>query len=72
MSRTLFTNDSTLLGDKISQALSTVGITQDRVSSWLGAPCGCRERQEKLNLLHNWAKRFFAGKPYDLLRILND
>ena len=45
-----------LLGDRISSALSLVGITEDRVSSWLGRPCGCSRRREKLNKLDIWAR----------------
>ena len=43
-----------LLGDAISSALSAVGITEDRVSKWLGRPCGCGARKEKINSLHRW------------------
>ena len=46
-----------LLGDAISSALSAVGITEERVSKWLGKPCGCGARKEKINNLHRW----FAG-----------
>lgn len=45
------------LGDMVSSALSTVGITPERVSEWLGQPCGCAERKEKLNNLSRWAKQ---------------
>ncbi|MFA5398631.1 MAG: hypothetical protein WC346_21635 [Methanogenium sp.] len=45
-----------LLGDNISFALSTVGITEDRVTNWLGRPCGCGRRREKLNQLDIWAR----------------
>lgn len=44
-----------LLGTRISQALAKVGITEQSVSTWLGSPCGCSEREEKLNQLHLWA-----------------
>ena len=46
-----------LLGDAISSALSAIGITEERVSAWLGKPCGCGARKKKLNDLHAW----FAG-----------
>jgi len=46
-----------LLGDAISSALSAIGITEERVSAWLGKPCGCGARKKKLNDLHTW----FAG-----------
>lgn len=49
------------LGTKISEALSLVGITEDRVSHFLGAPCGCKERAEKLNRLSQWATRVVRG-----------
>lgn len=49
------------LGDMVEKALSTVGITEERVGKWLGAPCGCKERQEKLNRLGAWVKSLFSG-----------
>ena len=49
------------LGDHISQALSLVGITEDRVSQWLGN-CRCLERREKLNWLGSWSKQVLKGK----------
>jgi hypothetical protein len=49
------------LGDKVEQALKTVGITEERVSRWLGRPCGCRGRKEKLNKLGNWMARVLGG-----------
>lgn len=39
------------LGDRISQALSLVGITEARVSKLLGRPCGCSKRREAINQL---------------------
>ena len=50
------------LGDRVSEALSLVGITPDRVSAWVGGPCGCEERREKLNALGGWAARVLAGR----------
>lgn len=50
-----------LLGDHIEEALTSVGITSDRVSKFLGRPCGCKERKEKLNRLHAWAIRVMGG-----------
>lgn len=44
------------LGDLIEGALSKVGITHDRVDAWLGRPCGCAERKERLNRLFSWAR----------------
>jgi hypothetical protein len=51
-----------MLGDLLESALSRVGVTKDRVERWLGRPCGCAERQEKLNQLGYWAKSVLAGK----------
>lgn len=39
------------LGDRVSQALSLIGITEQRVSKLLGRPCGCGKRREALNRL---------------------
>lgn len=50
------------LGDVIESALSAVGVTKERVEAFVGRPCGCRERQEKLNALGAWAKRVVGGK----------
>lgn len=50
------------LGDVISEALAVIGVTDDRVSRFVGAPCGCRERREKLNALSVWARRVLAGR----------
>jgi len=50
------------LGDKVEAALKLVGITEERVSRWLGKLCNCPERREKLNQLGNWAARVVRGK----------
>lgn len=60
------------LGSFISSALSHVGITEDRVSSWIGAPCGCKERVEKLDQLHAWASRIMVGKLENAKRYLEE
>lgn len=51
-----------MLGDTISHALAIIGITEQRVSRWIGAPCGCKERQDKLNALGYWAIRVLKGQ----------
>lgn len=51
-----------MLGDSLERALTRVGITHDRVENWLGKPCGCVERKEKLNALGAWAARVMSGK----------
>lgn len=60
-----------LLGDVVERALSKLGISEEKVSKWLGRPCGCPERKEKLNTLHLWALRVLAGKK-DSLDELDD
>jgi hypothetical protein len=49
-------------GETVEKALSSVGVTADRVSAWLGRPCGCKERREKLDVLGFWAVRVARGK----------
>lgn len=49
------------LGDKIESALSLVGITADRVTYWLGRPCKCKERKQRINQLESWALRILHG-----------
>lgn len=45
------------LGDAVESALTRIGISRERVEAWLGRPCGCAERKEKLNRLGRWAAR---------------
>ncbi len=49
------------LGDAVESALKLVGITEERVSKWLGSPCGCSARKAKLNSLSDWAIRVASG-----------
>jgi len=58
------------LGDVIARALAFVGITEERVSRWLGRPCKCKERREALNRLSRWADRILAGKTEDAEKYL--
>lgn len=39
------------LGDYVEKVLSSVGITEQRVTKLLGKPCGCGKRKQKLNKL---------------------
>lgn len=50
-----------MIGDAIHRALSAVGVTPERVERWLGRPCGCAERQARLNQLGWWAIRVLTG-----------
>ena len=49
------------LGDIASFALAIVGITEDRVSAWIGEPCGCDQRREKLNRFGEWVRSVATG-----------
>jgi hypothetical protein len=51
-----------MLGTFIESALSKLSITQENVERWVGKPCGCQERIDKLNSLSNWAARVAKGK----------
>lgn len=51
-----------MLGDRIEQALTHMGISSRRVEVWLGVTCGCEERRDKLNALDSWARRVLRGK----------
>jgi hypothetical protein len=50
------------LGGAVGKALNAVGVTPDRVTAWLGKPCGCRERKERLDALGFWAGRVVRGR----------
>lgn len=52
------------LGDAVKSALEMLGVTEERVSRFLGRPCGCRRRRDRLNRLSDWAYSLVAGgKP---------
>ncbi len=51
-----------LLGDRIEQALTLVGVTKERVEHLLGPGCNCTDRKERLNRLGIWAARVVKGK----------
>lgn len=50
------------LGDATAAALEKLGITSERIESWLGVPCNCEERRIKLNQLDTWARRIIKGR----------
>lgn len=60
-----------MLGDAIEQALTKVGITADRVERWLGRPCACKARRDKLNAIDAWARRVLSGKTEQAEEHLN-
>lgn len=60
------------LGDRVEQALSLVGITEERVSKWLGRPCSCSKRKQKLNQLGAWASRVLLGKTDQAEKYLDE
>ena len=49
------------LGDAVAAALAVVGITSKRVERWLGRPCRCKRRQEKLNQLDRYVTKILSG-----------
>lgn len=49
------------LGDAVESALSSIGITKERVEKWLGRPCRCRERKRKLNQISSWVSGIMGG-----------
>ncbi len=49
------------LGDIVAAGLDSVGITKDRVAKWWGAPCNCKDRQERLNKLGQAIVAFARG-----------
>lgn len=50
------------LGDAIEKALKLLYLSPEKVSRWLGAPCNCEARKQKLNALGYWAVRVISGK----------
>lgn len=54
-------NRTVKLGDLLERALSSIGVTPERVERWLG-DCGCRARKRKLNRLSDWAWRKLSGR----------
>lgn len=44
-----------LIGDLIERALTTIGVTKERVYAIWG-DCNCSERKEFYNTLHRWAR----------------
>lgn len=48
------------LGDRVETALSAVGITPEKVEKWVGVPCGCSERKQRLNALGAWARQVMS------------
>lgn len=60
-----------MLGDFVESALKKVGVNQERVERWLGRPCGCQERKDKLNALHAWARKTSQSTADTTLKWLN-
>lgn len=60
------------LGDVVAAALSIVGVTEDRVTRWLGRPCNCKRRKEKLNALGIWATRVLTGRREKAVEYLDE
>lgn len=60
------------LGDIIERALKSIGVTSERVEKWIGVPCNCAERREKLNRLLPWAYRVLTGRSEDAEKYLDE
>lgn len=60
------------LGDHVERALASLGITSERVTRFLGEPCGCHERREKLNQLGAWARMTLSGKVSSVREYLEE
>jgi hypothetical protein len=60
------------LGDAAEKALSLVGITSERVERWLGRPCRCKERRDRLNAFGAWVQRILSGKTENASQHLDD
>lgn len=51
-----------MLGDTVERTLKRIGVDSQLVERWLGKPCRCPERVEKLNQLEMWARQFIRGR----------
>ena len=63
---------NTGLGDRLESALTTVGITSERVERWLRKPCYCEERKQRLNQLGAWANRVLSGNLHKAVVYLEE
>lgn len=61
-----------LLGDRVKSALEKLGITEDRVSAFIGRPCGCGSRRSWLNRLDLWARKVLSGNFKDARKYLKE
>lgn len=61
-----------MLGNRVAEALSKLGINETIVQQWLGRPCGCKERQEKLNQLEVWAGRVAKDGVSKATRVIKE
>lgn len=60
------------IGDTVHEALQAVGLTPERVERWIGSPCGCEERRQKLNRLGWWAARVLRGSKDRAVEFLEE
>lgn len=60
------------LGDRVKEALSSVGVTEEAVSGWLGAPCNCKGRIDRLNKLGAWASSVMSGSIKNAKELLDN
>jgi hypothetical protein len=55
----------------VEMALAKAGITSERVSAWLGRPCHCGERKDRLNALSFWAAAVVENQIQEAKEILD-
>tara|TARA_R110000824_G_scaffold172434_1_gene350270 strand:+ start:8958 stop:9386 length:429 start_codon:yes stop_codon:yes gene_type:complete len=60
------------LGDKVETALTSIGFTSELVEKWMGRPCNCSRRKNKLNQLSAWASRVVSGNSEDATKHLEE
>ena len=60
-----------MIGDQLERALKVIGVDSEKVSKWIGKPCGCEERRVKLNQIDAWARRVMRGLVDDAEVYLN-
>ena len=56
------------LGTRLRKNLESVGITKERVSRFIGKPCGCEKREEVLNNLGNQISDFFGARDVSMCK----
>lgn len=50
------------LGDVVADGLAAIGVTEGRVATVMGRPCGCQRRQQALNTFGDAVMRFLRRR----------